>query len=251
MRSERQYLQGIVSRKKTVATDLSTQIVDPTLPDQLSTWSFHYLWNWLESVSFAKISIRTIVRSRPRWELTSKTMIKSHITRNSFANRAYDSNEDNPSNWSKKKILIQASSNTSLGSLMKNHNMSIFPSPPSLSLSPFFSIYRIAKKLRVGSLFCAIDFIYIFMCRFVMFKCWWSIVSVIRYIDILDGLSGDTFFLLFMLTTLSAEWLDYFLGSVHRYGQEFRPDLAFACQLKWRKAKCNRLSPCKQCARRK
>lgn len=103
MRSERQYLQGIVSRKKTVAIDLSTQIVDPTLPDQLSTWSFHYLWNWLESVSFAKISIRTIVRSRPRWELTSKTMIKSHITRNSFANRAYDSIEDNPSNWSKKK----------------------------------------------------------------------------------------------------------------------------------------------------
>lgn len=52
MRSERQYLQGIVSRRKTVATDLNTQIVDPTLlPSQLSTWSFYYLWNWLESVS--------------------------------------------------------------------------------------------------------------------------------------------------------------------------------------------------------
>lgn len=130
---------------------------------------------------------------------------------------------------------------------MKNHNMSIFPSPPLLSLSCRSSQFIASQRSSESVSFFVLSILFIFLCAALSCSSAGDLSSAWSDILTFYMVSRETlFFLLFMLTTLSAEWLDCFLGSVHRYGQEFRPDLAFACQLKWRKAKCNRLSPCKR-----
>lgn len=118
--------------------------------------------------------------------------------------------------------------------------------PSSLSLAVLLNLsHRKEAQSRLAFL------CYRFYLYFYVLLCHVQVLVIYRqrdpiYWHFIWSLGKHFFFLLFMLTTLSAEWLDCFLGSVHRYGQEFRPDLAFACQLKWRKAKCNRLSPCKR-----